>query len=720
MTDTNQTTLPTSWLGFKLINQAAADAMSASVLPSANSLAGRVWVALNDAEGDALYVAGIVVGVSFTASAVRYSVAFPVAPQPREGVTMYAVVDNIESSIVLAELPEDESVYDAVLTEDAAKLLPVAEVVPAPVPVMDSANPLLGFQLQGELGERKESLESAIRIGADPLYILGVARDVLVLTRKIKGEAVPEFDPTSPTGYAKVLKSEALAIEWQDRLDSFFGGRIVDVRNALRALGWDGQQRGVLSKNGIIARFDFWQVGAGKNVVGMTINGIRDDLTKTPDELAAEIDAMATLPEPTVDPVAAAIAQAVQDPFTHEAWTLPTALIQGMTEADYSAIIDALTAANHHAEVLAMRAARTGNGLWHQEALTLLAEQRKAGYLTPALSARSRQLAAKIEYATNRDAELTAQITSDEIIKSAAELGAAGFAIGMTSTPSQNPVFMNLVRNLTIGGDTWKAAYDAYSKAWHAANAAAPVPEPTQQEKPSMDTLIKIAADTLAQLRRIDVYRVLNSAGEQRAELATYIATGRPDLAREVTDVMAEEWPELDWKIPAAVEPEPVVADAGSAELTAAGFKNVSGNEWAKGVQGESGKLNLNIRVFGTPAQFKLKKSASFAGGISGSPSQEVGTYGTAAEAIAAARAEAEAFQPAPAAVDPEPVNNPQRANDMAFLNSVISGNADMWADDLADKIEAMGTAYDGDAEVLALWGQAIQAYTDYMVKAMG
>jgi len=92
------------------------------------------------------------------------------------------------------------------------------------------------------------------------------------------------------------------------------------------------------------------------------------------------------------------------------------------------------------------------------------------------------------------------------------------------------------------------------------------------------------------------------------------------------------------------------------------------------------------------------------------------------------ANAKLEAMRPRFAAPTPDPQPepqpqpqpaNPQRAADMAFLNSVVSASADMWADDLADKIEAIGTAYEGDDEVLALWGQAIQAYTDFMVSAM-
>lgn len=57
------------------------------------------------------------------------------------------------------------------------------------------------------------------------------------------------------------------------------------------------------------------------------------------------------------------------------------------------------------------------------------------------------------------------------------------------------------------------------------------------------DTAIAIAADSVATLRRPDVFRVLDHNGaEMRGELADYISTSRPDLAAEVADVMAEEF----------------------------------------------------------------------------------------------------------------------------------------------------------------------------------
>ena len=109
------------------------------------------------------------------------------------------------------------------------------------------------------------------------------------------------IDPTSPEGYAKIMADEALQLENQDGLDSFFGGRIVDVRNALRELGWFGDEQ-TFTKGGFRFSYDVAAVGAGKNVVGLkyevydgdnaVVFSQQDDLTKTPEQISGEIDAV--------------------------------------------------------------------------------------------------------------------------------------------------------------------------------------------------------------------------------------------------------------------------------------------------------------------------------------------------------------------------------------------------------------------------------------------
>ncbi|MCA8050905.1 hypothetical protein [Burkholderia arboris] len=81
--------------------------------------------------------------------------------------------------------------------------------------------------------------------------------------------------------------------------------------------------------------------------------------------------------------------------------------------------------------------------------------------------------------------------------------------------------------------------------------------DPTAVEK-----YIKISADSIASLRKADVFRVLegiasgNVDGITRADLATFIANARPDLASEVEDVMNEEFPADNWAAAVAGAPD--------------------------------------------------------------------------------------------------------------------------------------------------------------------
>lgn len=77
-----------------------------------------------------------------------------------------------------------------------------------------------------------------------------------------------DFDPVA--NYLSILTSDEALTHWQDRLDAAFGERIVAVRNALRALGWDGPDGGwPLTFGGASVDIQPKQVGAGRNVVGV-------------------------------------------------------------------------------------------------------------------------------------------------------------------------------------------------------------------------------------------------------------------------------------------------------------------------------------------------------------------------------------------------------------------------------------------------------------------
>lgn len=87
-----------------------------------------------------------------------------------------------------------------------------------------------------------------------------------------------------------ILESRPLKAAFMDQLDALYQERIIDVRNALRELGWTGDQYQTLHKGEAAAVFTFEHAGAGRNVVGMTVNGVFDDLTRTAAEMAAEAD----------------------------------------------------------------------------------------------------------------------------------------------------------------------------------------------------------------------------------------------------------------------------------------------------------------------------------------------------------------------------------------------------------------------------------------------
>ena len=70
-----------------------------------------------------------------------------------------------------------------------------------------------------------------------------------------------------------------------------------------------------------------------------------------------------------------------------------------------------------------------------------------------------------------------------------------------------------------------------------------------------LEQFIKISAESIGELRKVDVFRVISSLrsdnidGATRNDLATFIAAMRPDLVAEVADVMREEYPQDGWTV---------------------------------------------------------------------------------------------------------------------------------------------------------------------------
>lgn len=147
-----------------------------------------------------------------------------------------------------------------------------------------------------------------------------------------KAPAAAVIDPASPEGYAAIMADDSLKLKHQDALDALFHDRIFSTRNALRELGWEGEGYGALSKSGVVLEMSTEQISAGKNVVAVsyTVGGavIADDLSQSPAELAAVIDAARE------DAASAAI----------PAKAAPTSKLRFTTLHDFSAHVESLGA----------------------------------------------------------------------------------------------------------------------------------------------------------------------------------------------------------------------------------------------------------------------------------------------------------------------------------------------------------------------------------------
>jgi hypothetical protein len=172
-------------------------------------------------------------------------------------------------------LGQDQAALDSTTTQDNTSMLSGIEKL----------------KLVKELG----GIRSAIKTVASGIEKLGLVKRIKEIRVLLGGKVDRELSPASPEDYAKIMADHELQLQYQDILDSFFQSRIVDVRNALRDLGWEGrnQSDARLYKGDAEAQFTFTHVGAGANVAGYSVNDIADDLTKTPEQFATKIDAAA-------------------------------------------------------------------------------------------------------------------------------------------------------------------------------------------------------------------------------------------------------------------------------------------------------------------------------------------------------------------------------------------------------------------------------------------
>lgn len=120
------------------------------------------------------------------------------------------------------------------------------------------------------------------------------------------------INPTSPEGYSKVLADEALQLQYQDNLDAFFQDRFAAIHGDLKSKGWSDNGPGMEKTAGDSTYrlvFNFKQVGAGKNLVGMGLKvfigkevfyDYVDDLTLDPEDIVNGADSAAA-PQASAD-----------------------------------------------------------------------------------------------------------------------------------------------------------------------------------------------------------------------------------------------------------------------------------------------------------------------------------------------------------------------------------------------------------------------------------
>lgn len=100
---------------------------------------------------------------------------------------------------------------------------------------------------------------------------------------------IADADEFRKGALSTILADRQLRLAHSDALDSLFGERIIEVRSALRAQGWAGDAYDILTKDGARAMFKFDHAPHGRNVVGMSVNDIEDNLDKPAADLAAEV-----------------------------------------------------------------------------------------------------------------------------------------------------------------------------------------------------------------------------------------------------------------------------------------------------------------------------------------------------------------------------------------------------------------------------------------------
>ncbi|POA45527.1 hypothetical protein C1893_23005 [Pseudomonas sp. MPR-ANC1] len=265
-----------SWLGFKLVDQVFVDKTSASVLPSAESLAGKVRLNISLADGAPLDVVGIVVAVKFSAPKVYYSVALPVKTDADSGQTIYAVLHDLDSVFVSginaammdsAEAPQTiESLepYKGLAPDQIPKFLTLAsayvaarEIVAASGTMLDdaaTAGAIAHLQVGLDVVENNGPINLAEGNVEQALHEMRMAESFRTAIAMLDSVKDRQMDDKALDQLVAIAKADAASedeIADQDALGTLLAQSMLDVAEGIYFLTEKGRQ--YLNENGMDA-----------------------------------------------------------------------------------------------------------------------------------------------------------------------------------------------------------------------------------------------------------------------------------------------------------------------------------------------------------------------------------------------------------------------------------------------------------------------------------
>jgi hypothetical protein len=203
-----------------------------------------------------------------------------------------------------------------------------------------------------------------------------------------------------------------------------------------------------------------------------------------------------------------------------------------------------------------------------------------------------------------------------------------------------------------------------------------------------------VAADSIEMLRKDDVYRVISEAPAHfRLALSMHIKEKRADLAQEVDDVMSE-----------------ISGQAGASTGATSGdisYRQVDSMFTAFYPDSKAGEGAWKI-INAMPGSEGGKILSQHADSVI----EQLRAAGYVVTEAAPVTESADEIHAALTS-DPAPTADPERASATDYLQSILSGSYSLNDADLFTRLEAIGTQYADDAEMMDLFTRAAQVVTD-------